>query len=132
MRQLINSIIRQLIINGSAGIDIALAGAILVTRSITGPLAVLKGAALQVGDGAHGASWTIKSRDEIGDLSDSLRAMAANLRQLVRGDQESSEHVFALSQDLSSMAEETGAAVEAVASTANEFSGTSVTMAQNS
>ncbi|HAI53018.1 MAG TPA: hypothetical protein DCL99_07055 [Firmicutes bacterium] len=131
VRQLINSIIRQLIIIGTAGIVIALAGAILVTRSITGPLAVLKGAALQVGDGDLGASWTIKSRDEIGDLSDSLRAMRANLRQLVRGVQESSEHVFALSQDLSSMAVETGAAVEEVASTANEFAGTSVTMAQN-
>jgi len=54
VRQLINSIIRQLIIIGTAGMVIALAGAILVTRSITGPLAVLKGAALQVGTAISG------------------------------------------------------------------------------
>lgn len=130
MRQLINSIIRQLIIIGTAGIVIALAGAILVTRSITGPLAVLKGRLCRWGRRSRGQlDHQVPGRDWR-----SVGFPQGNGRQSApagEGVQESSEHVFALSQDLSSMAVETGAAVEEVASTANEFSGTSVTMAQN-
>ncbi|HPT82441.1 MAG TPA: methyl-accepting chemotaxis protein [Limnochordia bacterium] len=131
VRRLMASIIQQVMILASAGIAVSLVSATVVTRSITKPLAVLKQAALQVGEGDLGTTWTIQSRDEIGDLSESLAQMAANLRKLVKGIQENSERVLALSQDLSSMAVETGSAVSQVASTANEFSGTSVTMAEN-
>ncbi|NLM41321.1 MAG: HAMP domain-containing protein [Firmicutes bacterium] len=131
VRRLISAITQQVIMVGAAGIIISIASAAVVTRGITKPLAVLKQAALQVGEGDLGATWTIKSRDEIGDLSQSLREMADNLRELVKGIQGSSEGVYALSQSLSSMAVQTGSAVSEVASTANEFSGTSVTMAEN-
>lgn len=131
VRSLIASIIQQVLIIAAAGTVLSLASAVVVTRSVTRPLTVLKDAARQVGEGDLGVSWHIKSRDEIGDLSDSLGEMAENLRRLVKGIQESSEGVNALSQSLSSMAVETGAAVTEVASTANEFSGTSVTMAEN-
>ena len=103
----------------------------LVTISITRPLAILGEVARRIGAGDLGASWVIKSRDEIGDLSASLEAMVAELRRLVRGIRKTSESVNTLSQSLSAMAIETSAAINEVASTSNEFASASVNMAES-
>ncbi len=103
----------------------------VVTAGITKPLVILKDAAHRIGSGDLGVHWTIKSRDEVGDLSASLEEMVNGLRNLVRGIQTSSESVNALSHGLSSMAIQTGAAITEVASTSNEFASSSVTMAEN-
>jgi methyl-accepting chemotaxis protein len=131
MRGLMSSIVQQILIIATVGIVLSVVSAVIVTRRITKPLKVLREAAHRVGDGDLAASWTIKSGDEIGDLSQSLRDMVVSLRQLVKGIQENSEMVNSLSQSLSSMAVQTGAAITEVASTSNEFSSTSVAMAEN-
>lgn len=105
--------------------------AFVVTRTITRPLQVLGDAVSKIGAGDLGATWTIRSGDELGSLSDSVATMLAGLRGLVLGIQQMSVEVSALSEDLSGGAVETGAAVHEVASASNQFAGTSVHMAEN-
>lgn len=103
----------------------------LVTRGITRPIGILTEAAQKIGSGDLGVRWTVKSQDEVGDLSASLEQMVDGLRRLVRGIRGTSDNVNALSHNLSSMAIETGAAITEVASTSNEFASSSVNMAEN-
>ena len=130
--QLIGRVILfSLVVLGVAVLLSALIAAI-VTRSITKPLGILQAAAQKIGIGDLGVQWEIRSRDEIGTLSESFRQMVDNLRRLIHGIQDTSESVNQLSQSLSSMAVETSASITEVASTSNEFSSTSATMADNS
>ncbi len=130
--RLISNIILLSVVILAVAIVLSIVVSWVVTLAITKPLGVLKEAAHKIGDGDLGAKWVIKSKDEIGDLSESLEQMVHNLRNLILGIQATSESVKALSQNLSSMAVETGAAITEVASTSNEFASASVTMAENS
>lgn len=103
----------------------------LVTLNITRPLAVLQRAVGKIGSGDLGVQWEVKSRDEIGALSQSLGEMLANVRGLVSSIQTTSHSVLTLSQNLSSAAVETGAAVHEVASTSNQFASASLHTADN-
>lgn len=102
-----------------------------MTRSITRPLAVLQEAVGKIGTGDLGVQWEIKAQDEIGDLSHSLQGMLTSLRDLVSGIQRTSQSVAALSQNISSAAVETGAAVHDVAGTSNQFASVSLHAADN-
>ena len=103
----------------------------LVTRDITRPLATLQEAVGKIGTGDLGVEWEISSKDEIGQLSQSLGEMLNNLRLLVSSIQSTSQSVLTLSQNLSSAAVETGAAVHEVASTSNQFASASMHTAEN-
>lgn len=131
IEQLISSIVLYSNMILAVALVLGLGIAWLVTRNITKPLGVLTETAQKIGAGDLGVRWSIKSQDEVGDLSASLEHMVEGLRKLVRGIRGTSENVNALSQNLSSMAIETGAAITEVASTSNEFASSSVNMAEN-
>lgn len=129
--QLTKNILFYSLVILAVAIALSIVVAALVTRSITKPLGILKNAAQKIGAGDLGTRWSVKSRDEVGELSASLEQMVSGLRNLVQGIRKMGEDVNSLSQNLSQMANEAGAAITEVASTSNEFSSTSVSMAEN-
>ena len=131
INQLIASIVLYSVIILAVAIVLSILIAWAVTVGITKPLGILKDAAHKIGSGDLGVRWTIKTRDEVGDLSASLEQMVGGLRTLVQGIQTTSENVNSLSQSLSTMATETGAATTEVAATSNEFASASVNMAES-
>jgi methyl-accepting chemotaxis protein len=130
-KQLISNILFYSLVILGVAIVLSVVIAAAVTRSITKPLGILKNAAQKIGAGDLGVRWSIKSRDEVGELSASLEQMVGGLRKLVQGIRKMGEDVNSLSQHLSQMANEAGAAIAEVASTSNEFASTSVSMAEN-
>jgi two-component system phosphate regulon sensor histidine kinase PhoR len=56
---------------------------VLISRTIVGPLSVLRATARRIGEGDLTARTRIDSRDEIGDLSQELNATADRLTQLI-------------------------------------------------
>jgi len=97
----------------------AVAGAWLVTRSITRPLAVAVDAANALAGGDLGVDIEVKAKDETGQLLAAMRNMVAKLSQVV-GDVKSnaqamasaSEELSATAQNLSQATSEQAASVE--------------------
>lgn len=127
----ISKVFTQEYLTLALAILVATAIAIFITRGITGPLATLQGAVAKVGMGDLGVTWEIKSKDEIGQLSDSLQKTVTQLRDLVNGIRNTSETLNSVSENLSYTAVQTGSAITEVASTANEFASVSVSTADN-
>lgn len=74
---------------GLAGIGIAIALLIIpVSRLITQPLKRLRESALQIAGGNLSFRATVKSRDEIGELSRAFNSMADKLERMIRGGRE--------------------------------------------
>ncbi len=73
----------------AGGLALGLVGARLLTRSITGPLAVLQASAVTLGERAteldrHPESIAVRSSDEIGKLARSFEEMARRIRGHIR------------------------------------------------
>ncbi|NLJ81409.1 MAG: HAMP domain-containing protein [Firmicutes bacterium] len=115
----------------AAALLLSLAITLLITGNIVKPVSILQKTVHKIGLGNLGVEWNIRSRDELGSLSDSLHKMLTNLRRLVIGIDKTNQQVRHLSQDLSSLAEETGAAVHEVASTSNQFASSSLHTAES-
>lgn len=97
-----------------AALAVGLLFAVFLARSMSRPLQVLEQAAGKVAAGDLTASWDIKSKDEIGSLSESLAAMVQNLRQVVQNVQENATQVASASEELSASSEGARDTVEQV------------------
>jgi len=69
------------------------------------------------GEGDLTRTLSIKSKDELGDLSQSFNAMLANLRELILQVRANADQVAASSEQLTASAEQTGKATENIALT---------------
>ena len=61
---------------------IGILASVLITKSITRPLRILKNAANKIGSGNLDTSIEINSRDEIGQLANTFNQMAVNLKEI--------------------------------------------------
>jgi len=129
-------------VNGAVALAAALFGAlvaVLLTRSITGPVTKGVDFARNMADGDFTTMLDIRQKDEIGILAHSLNAMVTRLREVVAEVQSACENVAAGSEELSSTAQtlsqgasEQAASVEEVSSTVEEISAAIKRSADNS
>ncbi|WP_243362192.1 HAMP domain-containing methyl-accepting chemotaxis protein [Fundidesulfovibrio terrae] len=113
--------------------------AVLLTRSITGPVTKGVDFARNMSGGDFTTLLNIHQRDEIGVLAQSLNAMVSRLREVVAEVQSACENVAAGSEELSSTAQtlsqgasEQAASVEEVSSTVEQISAAIKRSADNS
>jgi methyl-accepting chemotaxis protein len=111
---------------GTAGIVLV---ALLITRSITGPIRKGVDFALAMSDGDLTRTLDIDQKDEIGTLTAALNAMAGNLKKMfqdiARGVEtlsSSSNELSAISQQMATGAEQTSGKSNQVAAAAEEMS----------
>ena len=101
---------------------VSLIAILVVTRSITKPVARLVAFAQQIAQGNLAVeSDGFKGRDEIGDLAQALEEMRASLRGMVSSVTDSVQAVTDSAAQMSMSANETSLSVEELASNANEF-----------
>ncbi|KPK42303.1 MAG: hypothetical protein AMJ65_07835 [Phycisphaerae bacterium SG8_4] len=100
----IRTIYRVVLVAAIAAVAIALTVAYLVSRSITLPIRQMKETAEQIAKGNFTPRVRISSRDELGELADSLNAMADELQQKIedlrRMDQVRTDFVANVSHEL--------------------------------
>ena len=77
----IRTIYKVVLVAATAAVAIALTVAYFVSRSITLPIRQMKETAEQIAKGDFAPRVRIRSRDELGELADSLNAMADELQQ---------------------------------------------------
>lgn len=118
-------------------IIIGFGGSWILSVVITNPILRMRKMALEISKGNLKVErLRLKSRDELGDLANVLNELAENLKVLILGIAQASEHVAASSQELSASAdemmhatEEIGTSIEQVAAGAGaqmeEITGTS-------
>ncbi|MGE9296434.1 MAG: methyl-accepting chemotaxis protein [Puniceicoccales bacterium] len=111
--------------------------ALLMSRSITNPIAALTDAAHRLADGDLTADIRCKARNEIGQLAIAAQTMSTNLKSLVSKVKVTSEEIAGASQSLNSSAqqqvtaaEQTGTASVEVNATAKQISTTSRQLAE--
>ena len=129
-------------INAAVAVAAALFGALvalLLTRSITGPVTKGVDFARNMADGDFTTLLDIRQKDEIGILAQSLNAMVSKLRDVVAEVQSACENVAAGSEELSSTAQtlsqgasEQAASVEEVSATVEQISAAIKRSADNS
>ncbi|NLK00690.1 MAG: methyl-accepting chemotaxis protein, partial [Clostridia bacterium] len=105
----------------AGAVVIAIVITFLIGNLIRRPLAVLEKAAEQVAQGDLTTNWEIKSRDEIGHLSDTLIAMVENTRNVVLAVNDSANQVASSAEELNSSSEETQKSVEQVTAAVQEM-----------
>ncbi|MFZ4858214.1 MAG: methyl-accepting chemotaxis protein [Desulfuromonadaceae bacterium] len=121
-----------------AAVLISILCAFLLVRSITGPIIPLVAVARKIADGDLTVQIAHTSSDEIGDLSESFRIMAQNLRSMISQVSNTSTQIAAASAQLQATAEHIATGAEEVAAQAGtvatageEMSATSGDIAQN-
>jgi len=131
--------------SGWTMLGLAIAGAVLafimgsvITRSITKPVQELANDARRVAEGDLQVVITSNSQDEIGQLSDSFRAMTESLKDTIRQVSGTAASVASASHLLSTTAEqlatgteEMAAQTSTVATASEEMSATSSSIAQS-
>ncbi len=97
---------------------------VLVTRSITKPIASLNEAVSSIagGDLSHTVEWENSSTFELNELNQDVNTMKASLNNLIRSIAEANNVLNTTSEDLLSGAEEINASSEEVASTSQAMS----------
>ena len=94
---------------------------IVIPRAITNPVRKLVSASQTVADGDLTHDVEIKTGDEVGMLAVAFQKMVESLRGLVGQAQDTAEKVSAISQELSSSAQEMNATTEEVSSTVQQI-----------
>ncbi|GAE28541.1 methyl-accepting chemotaxis protein [Halalkalibacter wakoensis JCM 9140] len=103
---------------------IAIGSGIVISILISRPIVRLGGIAKQVAEGdLNVKTLKLKSKDEIFFLNQSFEQMTNNLREMIGGIANSSEHVAASAEELNASAEQSSKATEAVASSIQEVAG---------
>ncbi|MCK5660476.1 MAG: HAMP domain-containing protein [Methanosarcinales archaeon] len=95
---------------------------IFIARAITKPVDEMLEATNRIAEGDLTVNITNTSKDEIGQLSDSIRTMVTNLRNLVGQVQESSAKVSSTAEEMSASSEEMTTASNQIADTVSEIS----------
>ena len=105
------------------GIVIGGGAAVLITRSITGPLIMVVDRVSEIAGAAGDLTATIPvtTKDEVGDLANAFNKMLGGLKDMVIRISGTSEEVSASSQQLSSSAQQTNASVQQVSSTIQQL-----------
>lgn len=93
-----------------------------VIRSITKPLRRIVASAEKISEGDLTETIEIKSKDELGVLSQSFNHMAHSLRSLIHGIKDSVEHVASSSEELTASADQTSRATEHITMAIEQFS----------
>lgn len=75
-------VVRILIINTACGVVLCMLGVVFVTRWVIRPVAVLREAARQIGEGNFAYRVQPRSRDELGKLADEVNQMAATIVEM--------------------------------------------------
>ncbi|MFG6487029.1 methyl-accepting chemotaxis protein [Roseateles sp. BYS78W] len=114
-----------------AGIAIALAAGVIVTRSVTRPVSGIVATLKQVASGDLTVDVTVDRGDEVGDLQRSLGETVAALRRLVNEVRSgidsvttASSQIAAGNQDLSSRTEQQASSLQETASSMEELTAT--------
>ncbi|MCK9444352.1 MAG: methyl-accepting chemotaxis protein [Tissierellaceae bacterium] len=94
--------------------------AIIITRSITGPINQFIEVANDVAEGDLTREVRVNTRDEISQLAEAFNAMMVKLKELIGEINEVSQSVASTSQELSAASEESAAASEEISSTIAE------------
>lgn len=123
----VNQTIRRFVMIGLVSI-ILIAGVIyIIANNITKPIVFitkriesLAGLDFTPEDGAEGQKL-LSRKDEIGEISNSLRMMVANVSEFIFKTSETAEHVAASSEELTATSEQTAIASEEVARTIEEI-----------
>jgi methyl-accepting chemotaxis protein len=110
---------------------IGIAMAIIMTRMITRPILLSVAFAKQVADGNLDAKIDLDTKDETGQLAESLLEMIQKLRAIVLEVKGSSENVSAGSEELSSSAQEMSQGATEQAAAAEEASSSMEQMTSN-
>ena len=111
---------------------VGILSAVMITRSITRPVAALLTFTQGIAQGNLAlAAVDYKSNDEIGTLTQAVNQMQVNLRELAMGVTDAVNIVSSSSAEMSAGAQETSAAVEELASSANQFAGAVDQMSAN-
>ncbi|PAD39802.1 methyl-accepting chemotaxis protein [Terribacillus sp. 7520-G] len=92
-----------------------------VIRSIIKPLNILKNTAEKVSEGDLTEKVDVKSKDELGLVSNAFNKMIDSLGNLIRKVEDESGHVAASSEELLASAEQTASATEQVAAGVQEI-----------
>jgi methyl-accepting chemotaxis protein len=109
---------------GAAAVILGIIIALLITRSITGPVSSLVNVANVAASGDLTSEIEVKSKDEIGKLAAAFKTMVGEMRELVRQIMEKSSAVSASSQQLNSSAQQTSAGASENAATMTEIAST--------
>lgn len=115
------------IIVGVIGIIIAL----LVSRSITSKIIILKSTFERASEGDLTAKVNINTKDEFGELGDNFNTMMRRIGELILNVRSSSEIIFKTSSNVNKMADETSAAINEVAVTIDQVAQGASETAQN-
>ena len=115
------SIVSILVI-ASVVIVVSIGIAIVTSNSITRPVNVVKARMVAIADGDLSQEpLEIKSKDEIGQLTNAINIMSKNSRTIMQNVQEVSDIVTGQSEELSQAANEVGSGMEQIASTMEEL-----------
>lgn len=91
-----------------------------IVRSITRPLKELMGSTEKIAGGDLSEEIVIRSKDELGELSNSVNQMRINLRHLIGQLGINTDHVASTSEELSASAEQTSRATEQISTSIQE------------
>jgi methyl-accepting chemotaxis protein len=123
--------IRFMTILLACAVLLAVAVGVVITRSITGPVAEGARVAERLADGDLKVVVTAAGRDEIGTMLASMARMLDKLRSVVGDVKQASENVAAGSQELSSSAEEMSQGASEQAGSVEEVSASMEEMVSN-
>jgi len=99
---------------------VGIALALLITRSITGPLTQLKERLGQVGDGDLTVRLDVAGRDELTEVGSTFNDFAGRVQDVMRKVAESCRRQVEIAEDMARGAEQTGEAVGQIATTVDE------------
>ncbi|WP_017692579.1 methyl-accepting chemotaxis protein [Paenibacillus sp. PAMC 26794] len=120
--QLIQKVIRLIMIIGIISIVLGAVIALIMGRIISKPVAHVARAASRIADGdLTGEAIVVRNRDEIGELAESFNKMMENLRHLIHQVGHNADRVAASSEELTASTEQTATATEQVATTMEEI-----------
>ena len=124
-----NRVTRDSILVGVGALVIALVLVLMIANRITSPVTRMAGLAHELADGDFTNQLEVTTRDEVGELANSLNRMTSELRtafQSVASSTDSvasaSEELTAVSNDLAATAEETQSQAASVASSTEQMS----------
>ncbi|MGE8204792.1 methyl-accepting chemotaxis protein [Heyndrickxia sp. NPDC080065] len=112
---------RTLLIIGIITLIISIVLLTYISILVTKPINVLKKAMGQLSEGDLRAYAQVKSKDEIGDLSNSFNTMVSRIKQMITGVNNTVSEVRLSAETLSASAEETNASSEQMAAAVNEI-----------
>lgn len=126
-----NVILKTTIISGIVIVLIAILMGVIFSRPIVKSIKILSEDMIKIGDGDLKVRSTIKSRDEIGLLSDKLNKMAEEFGRMIKNIKGLTGEVSTSADTLAASAEETVASTEEVSRTVFEISKVTEDQAQS-